>query len=71
MMSTFITMALVFVVGLALGIFSARFIVKKELEKNPPISEDMIVAMLKGTGQPATKKRVNAIMKDIKQSARK
>lgn len=57
---------LIFIAGVALGIFLARFIVKRELMKNPPISEDMIAAMLKGMGQAPTKKRVNQIMKQMK-----
>ncbi|MGL5021151.1 MAG: YneF family protein, partial [Mycoplasmatales bacterium] len=28
----------ILIVGVAIGIFLARFIVKKEFEKNPPIS---------------------------------
>lgn len=54
------------VIGVAIGIYLARFVVKREFAKNPPISEDMISAMLKSMGQPATQKRVNQIMKSMK-----
>lgn len=61
----------VFALGAALGIFLSRFIVKRELAKNPPISEDMIAAMLKGMGQPATPKRVKQIVKQMKEAGQK
>lgn len=60
-----------FIVGLVAGIFGARFIIKREFEKNPPIGEDMIAAMLKGMGQAPTKKRVNQIMKQMKATTKK
>lgn len=59
------------VLGLIGGVFAARFVVKKEFEKNPPISEEMIGAMLKGAGQPATQKRINQIMKQMKATTKK
>ncbi len=62
---------LIFIAGIVLGIFLSRFIVKRELMKNPPISEEMIAAMLKGMGQAPTKKRVNSIMKQMKAANQK
>lgn len=53
------------IIGVVVGIFLARFIVKREFAKNPPISEEMIAAMLSGMGQPATQKRVKQIMKQM------
>ena len=70
-MATFLWATVIFIAGLALGMFLARYVVKKEIQKNPPITEDMISAMLKGMGQPATKKRVNQIMKQMKEAGRK
>lgn len=61
----------VFVVGLGVGIYAARFVVKREFEKNPPISEDMIAAMLKSMGQPASKKRVAQVTKSMKAAGQK
>lgn len=69
--SQFFIYITLFVAGVALGIFLARFIVKREMAKNPPISEDMIAAMLKGMGQPATPKRVKQITKQMKEAGQK
>ncbi len=58
----------VLVIGLVVGIFLSRFIVKREFEKNPPISEEMIAQMLRSMGQPASKKRVTQITKQMRQT---
>ncbi len=58
----------VLVVGVLIGIYLSRFIVKREFEKNPPISEEMIAQMLRSMGQPASKKRVTQITKQMKQA---
>lgn len=71
MVLTVLSYILVLIIGLVVGLFSARFVIKKEFEKNPPISEDMIAAMLKGMGQPASQKRVNQIMKQMKGANKK
>lgn len=63
---TFLGYFAVLVVGFGIGVFASRYIVKREFEKNPPISEDMIAAMLRGMGQPASKKRVAQITKQMK-----
>ncbi len=61
----------VLVIGLVVGIFLSRFIVKREFEKNPPISEEMIAQMLRSMGQPASKKRVAQINKQMRQTNNK
>ncbi len=58
----------VLIVGIVIGIYLSRFIVKREFEKNPPISEEMIAQMLRSMGQPASKKRVTQITKQMKQT---
>ncbi len=58
----------VLVIGLVVGIFLSRFIVKREFENNPPISEEMIAQMLRSMGQPASKKRVAQITKQMRQT---
>ncbi len=55
-----------FILGIVAGTFLSRFTLKKHFEKNPPITEEMIVGMLKSMGQPASQKRVNQIMKNMK-----
>lgn len=59
-----------FILGVGLGIYLTRFIVKREFAKNPPISEEMIGAMLKSMGQPATQKRINSVMKSMRSAGK-
>ncbi len=63
---TFLGYFAVLVVGVGVGIYASRFVVKREFEKNPPISEDMIAQMLRSMGQPASKKRVAQITKQMR-----
>lgn len=60
---------LTFILGIVAGTFLSRFTLKKHFEENPPISEEMIASMLKSMGQPASQKRVNQIMKNMKASS--
>ena len=51
--------------GLVGGFFIARALVKKQLQENPPINEDMIKAMYRSMGQTPSQARVNQTMKAI------
>ena len=51
------------VVGLVAGFFIARFVMKRELKKNPPINEQMIKVMMSQMGRTPTQKQVNQMMK--------
>lgn len=62
---------LAFIGGIVAGTYLSRFTLKKHFEENPPISEDMIANMLKSMGQPASQKRVNQIMKNMKANSGK
>lgn len=55
------------VVGLIIGFFVARKLIMKQIEDNPPINEDMIKAMMRQMGRPASQKQVNQIMKSMNQ----
>ncbi len=59
---------LTFILGAVAGTFASRFTLKRYFQENPPISEEMIASMLKSMGQPASKKRVSQIMKNMKAS---
>ena len=50
-------------VGLVAGFFVARFIMKRELKKNPPINEQMIKVMMSQMGRTPTQKQINQMMK--------
>lgn len=56
----------VLIVGLVIGLFGARALFKKEIEKNPPITEAMIKAMYRSMGATPSQARVNQTMRAIK-----
>ncbi len=53
------------IVGAIIGFFGARFYFKKQLEKNPPINENMIRAMGRQMGRTFSEKQVREIMKNV------
>ena len=55
------------IVGLVAGFFGARYVFKKQLEKNPPINEKMIRVMFKQMGRTPSEKQVREIMNSMKQ----
>lgn len=67
------TIAWVFIVLLALvagavgGFFLARRYMMKYFKENPPIDERMITQMMAQMGQKPSKKKVQQIMKSMKQ----
>jgi len=56
----FIILALI--VGLVAGFFGARFLMKKELQKNPPINEKMIRAMFLQMGRKPSEKEIKRVV---------
>ena len=55
------------IVGLVLGFFGARYFLKKQLQKNPPINEKMIRTMFAQMGRTTSEKQVREIMRNMKQ----
>ncbi len=53
-------------IGLIGGFYGARAYMKKYFKDNPPISEDMIVAMMSQMGQKPSAKKVNQVMNMMK-----
>lgn len=53
------------IVGLVAGFFIARYVFKKQLEKNPPINEKMIRVMLTQMGRKPSEKQVREIMRSM------
>ena len=51
--------------GGVLGFFLARYFLKKQIEKNPPINEKMIRAMFKSMGRSPSEKQVREIMRNV------
>ncbi len=56
------------VVGAAGGFFLARYMFKKELQKNPPINEKMIRAMFIQMGQKPSEAKIRQIMKAMEEN---
>ena len=51
--------------GAVIGFFVARYFLKKQIEKNPPINEKMIRAMFKSMGRNPSEKQVREIMRNV------
>ncbi len=51
--------------GLIIGFLGARIFMKKYLEKNPPINEEMIKTMMTSMGRKPSQKQVNQVMKQM------
>lgn len=53
------------IIGAVLGFFLARVYFKKYLEKNPPINENMIRAMMGQMGRKPSEKQVRQVMQSM------
>ena len=54
--------------GLIAGFFLARYFLKKQIQKNPPINEKMIRTMFAQMGRTPSEKQVREIMRNMKQN---
>ncbi len=52
-------------IGAVIGFFIARTVTKKYMEKNPPINEEMIKALMMQMGRKPSQKQVNQMMKSM------
>ena len=55
------------ILGLVAGFFLARYFIKKQIQKNPPINEKMIRTMFAQMGRTPSEKQVREIMRNMKQ----
>ena len=55
----------VLLVGGVAGFFLARWLLKKEIEKNPPINEKMIRVMFAQMGRTPSEKQIREIMRNM------
>ena len=53
------------IVGFIIGFFVARTVMKKYLEKNPPINEKMIGVLMASMGRKPNSKQVKQIMSQM------
>ena len=49
--------------GIIIGFFISKAVMKKYLQKNPPINEQMIKIMMSQMGRTPTQKQINQMMK--------
>ena len=54
-----------FIVGGIAGFFIARYVLKKQIEKNPPINEKMIRVMFQQMGRTPSEKQIREIMRNM------
>ncbi|MDP2426310.1 MAG: YneF family protein [Candidatus Izemoplasmatales bacterium] len=59
---------LTLIIGAVVGFFLARNYFKKYLEKNPPINEAMVRAMMSQMGRTPSEKQVRQVMVSMKQA---
>lgn len=55
--------------GLIAGFFLSRWFFKRELQKNPPINENMIRAMFMQMGRKPSEAQVRAVMNSMKRNS--
>lgn len=60
---TLIVVALL--VGLVVGFFVSRFLFQRELEKNPPVTRNMIRTMYMQMGRKPSEKDINRVMESM------
>ena len=58
------------VIGAVAGFFIARYVFKKQLEKNPPINENMIRAMFMQMGRKPSEAQIKAVMNSMKKGSK-
>ena len=56
------------IVGLVGGFFGARALLKRELEKNPPISKEQIRAMYRAMGKKPSESDILRVMNSMKKN---
>ena len=59
------------IAGGILGFFLSRMFMEKYLQKNPPINEEMIKALMSGMGRTPNQKQINQMMKQMQTASKK
>ncbi|MCR5333044.1 MAG: YneF family protein [Bacilli bacterium] len=62
------TIVLCVIGGAIAGFFGARYFFKKQLQKNPPINENMIRAMFMQMGRKPSEAQIRAVMNQMKRN---
>ena len=56
------------ILGAVAGFFGARYFFKRQLQKNPPITEQQIRLMYQSMGRKPSEKEIRRIMNQMKNS---
>ena len=64
---TWFSLFLGIVIALILGFFGARFYFKRQLQKNPPITEKMVRTMFAEMGRKPSEAQMRRIMRSFNQ----
>ena len=56
------------ILGGVIGFFGARKLIKREMEKHPPIDEKAIRAMFMAMGRKPSEAQIRSVMKSMKQN---
>lgn len=61
-----VLMVVFLIVGGFAGFFIARWFIKREMQKNPPINENMIRAMFMSMGRKPSEAQIRQVMNNVK-----
>lgn len=59
------------IVGTVIGVFITRSAVKKQLEQNPPLNEDMLRMMMMQMGRKPSEAQIRQMMQSLRNQAKK
>ncbi len=63
-----IIIVLCLLAGAVIGFFASRALFKRELQKNPPINENMIRAMFMSMGRKPSEAQIRQVMNNMKKN---
>ena len=66
MLHDIIILVIGLLIGAVIGFFVTRKVIAKQIKENPPINEDMIVALMAQMGRKPNKKQINQMMNTVK-----
>ncbi len=61
-----VLMVVFLIIGGVAGFFIARWFIKREMQKNPPINENMIRAMFMSMGRKPSEAQIRQVMNNVK-----
>lgn len=62
-----LTLILGILIGMVIGFFVTRTIIQKQIQKNPPINENMIRAMFMQMGRKPSEAQIKQVLRSMQQ----